>query len=96
MMSDQEQAPYFEHAHRERRAHQAKYPGWSPKDNCNKAKRRKAEKIAVPPNHHHFAIPANQQPVSQKIQMPFHELSTETIIFNGISIPLEAFLILPH
>ncbi|XP_072315333.1 uncharacterized protein [Eucyclogobius newberryi] len=69
MMSEQEQAPYFEQAHRERRAHEAMYPGWSPKDNLGKkAKRRKADNIRVPQNHHHhhFAFsgaPANQQPV---------------------------------
>ncbi|XP_072304536.1 uncharacterized protein [Eucyclogobius newberryi] len=65
MMSDQEQAQYFEKAHKERRAHEAKYPGWSPIDNCGKkAKRRRADKILDPPIHHQVPLkPANQQPV---------------------------------
>ncbi|KAK7902206.1 hypothetical protein WMY93_018975 [Mugilogobius chulae] len=33
MLSELEKAPYFEQADRVKRAHEAKYPGWSPKDN---------------------------------------------------------------
>ncbi|XP_072312883.1 uncharacterized protein [Eucyclogobius newberryi] len=67
MLSEQEQAPYYEQAHREKIAHQAMYPGWSARDNFGKkVKRRKAYNISVPPSYHHFAFPvapADYQPM---------------------------------
>ncbi|KAK7907786.1 hypothetical protein WMY93_016398 [Mugilogobius chulae] len=40
MLSELEKAPYFDQADRVRRAHEAKYPGWSPNDNLKKRARR--------------------------------------------------------
>ncbi|XP_072309605.1 protein pop-1-like [Eucyclogobius newberryi] len=94
-MSEQQQAPYFEKARRARRAHEAKYPGWSPKDNIGrKTKKWNTDQIPVPPNQH-----SCQGCSSQNNQKPFQKLLVETSIINGVPVvimPLENFLNQAH
>ncbi|KAK7901826.1 hypothetical protein WMY93_018595 [Mugilogobius chulae] len=49
-LSKEEQAPYFEKAHKVRREHQAMHPGWSASDNFGKNVRRRKRTVA------HFSV----------------------------------------